>query len=81
MIDKMMGTIYVNPRDKQIFDFVGEDSSTKYYGHYKKFEKAKQENYYYNLKDSAFTQMFSGFDKKKILPSKLGIIKENENER
>lgn len=70
----MLDTFYNKPFDKNPIDLQGEGVSRMFFKNYKNLNRILQENKFHKLQNSAITEMNYKAQKHKILPSKMGLI-------
>ncbi|KAL4456118.1 hypothetical protein ABPG74_014079 [Tetrahymena malaccensis] len=66
--------------DKKSKEIVGEEAVDQYYGHYKNLSKIVQQNNYYQVQPSLQTDILREVEKRNVIPSKLGLIKQSGEE-
>ena len=62
--------------DEKPKETVGKKAIGDYYYHFKRLDKVKDQNTYREIKDSVYTAFLSKSEDLKVLPSKIGFIKE-----
>ena len=62
--------------DEKPKETIGEKAITDYYMHFKKLHKVKDQNAFRDLKDSIYTSSLRKSEDLRILPLKMGFIKE-----
>ena len=61
--------------DQQPKEITGQIAITKFYNHYKKLDKVKDQNKYNSINDSVYTAFLNRSESLNLLPSKIGFIK------
>ena len=64
-----------NDEDQQPKEITGQIAISKFYNHYKKLDKVKDQNKYNSINDSIYTAFLNKSESLKLLPSKIGFIK------
>ena len=66
----------VNSVDEEPQGIMGRDAIDKFYNHYKKLDKIKDINSYAVISDSMYTNFLSKSESLKLLPAKVGVLRE-----
>jgi len=62
--------------DESPKNVMGEKAVTNFYSHYKMLDKIKDMNHFTQIQDSTYTSFLGKSENLKLLPSKIGFIKE-----
>lgn len=71
-----METFYTKPFDKNQIELMGEGVNKQFFKNYKNLNRIQQENNFYSIPNSPFTSMNLKAFQKRILPSKMGLVKD-----